>query len=156
MNFRLAYKPRGRLQTVNQLGRGNGAEKWRGRSKEILAADETWRESHRDSIHQPGHGRLRPGRRATPPDAAAISTGHLAKLLERLAKLLDDLAILPDGLAKPTDHLAKLLDDLAILPDRLAKRTGHLAILTDDLAILLDDPAPATLAPPLPPDHPYK
>ena len=38
MNFRLAYKPRARLPTVNQLGQGNGAEKWGLRSKEILAA----------------------------------------------------------------------------------------------------------------------
>jgi len=27
MNFRLAYKPRARLQTVNQLGQRNGARK---------------------------------------------------------------------------------------------------------------------------------
>jgi hypothetical protein len=37
MNFRLAYKPRARLQTVNQLGQGNGEGKCGLRSKEIFS-----------------------------------------------------------------------------------------------------------------------
>ncbi len=36
MNFRIAYKPRARLQTVNQLGQGSGAGKRGLRSKRIL------------------------------------------------------------------------------------------------------------------------
>jgi hypothetical protein len=42
MNFRIAYKSRARLQTVNQLGQGNGAGKRGLRSKEILATDENY------------------------------------------------------------------------------------------------------------------
>jgi hypothetical protein len=49
MNFRLAYKPRARLQTVNQHGQGNGAGKWGLRSKEFLATDETRMENNTDA-----------------------------------------------------------------------------------------------------------